>query len=350
MSLSVVCTDRGEKTDLWKEPEVIDWFSEGCCYFTPHLRPPNTHTHTLPHKEHTAIKIYFCLYSGLPRDHLSCFHPNASFSSLLCSPPFFTVSYFSSAVSFTVCVWVTHMFSPRLWPHCRRNERQNSYRTLLRTWWWTTVNRRRHNISSQSQRQTRTLLQTPVMTREGRYSPDWWRKEDLVCRSRPRWNSIWVSSRTDALRQRWWGRDPWLWPACRRHQPCCLHLADWTLPHSSHCGKFLSATGLLTPPFHLEKEEETHRHKMESNIWIMSLEPFAQFWQVLFIHLFFSILLCRWQAFQEKHSILTKLKCRLVKINLALDIFYFPETERKFQRYLICAKEFLKNELVQTWM
>lgn len=56
---------QGGKTDLWKEPEVIDWFSEGCCYFTPHLRPPNTHTHTHSHIKNTLqLKSIFVCIQG----------------------------------------------------------------------------------------------------------------------------------------------------------------------------------------------------------------------------------------------------------------------------------------------
>lgn len=94
------------------------------------------------------------------------------------------------------------------------------------------------------------------------FLPDWWRKEDPACQSRHQWSSIWASSRRDAQRQRWWGRAPWLWQACRRPPPCCPHPADWTSPRSSHYGKFLSATVLLVPPFHL-------RGKRKRETWIL---------------------------------------------------------------------------------
>lgn len=86
-----------ENADLSAEYERIDWFSVGCRDFT---------------QKHVAIRIYFCLYSGLPRDS-----PLPSASSFV--QPSLLRSYFSSLFWFScialfLCMWVC-VFRLSLW-------------------------------------------------------------------------------------------------------------------------------------------------------------------------------------------------------------------------------------------
>lgn len=60
-----------ENADLLTEWERIDWFSVGCRDFT---------------QKHAAIRIYFCRYSGLPRDPPSRLHPHPPLSSSFVQP------------------------------------------------------------------------------------------------------------------------------------------------------------------------------------------------------------------------------------------------------------------------